>query len=187
MIRVWIVSVGRQVAGCLRGLEEGGLPAQVNEVVWERGLGPDCTMCAACFSLGGIFYPTGETVFASGCVCTCWCAQMYLCLCASQCVALPTGWHRSKLLPSPSLMLVFVHLPPHIRARVRMHTHFHWCGGVFAPWSVCFPMSVFGPTTNVYTATTKPPPTPPNLITIPPFPPPFYSTPSRPCLLVFAL
>lgn len=39
-----------------RGLEEGGLPAQVNEVVWERGLGPDCTVRAACFSLGGIFF-----------------------------------------------------------------------------------------------------------------------------------
>lgn len=29
----------------LRGWVEGGLLAQVNEVVWECGLGPDCSMC----------------------------------------------------------------------------------------------------------------------------------------------
>lgn len=53
---------------------EGGLPAQVNEVVWECGLGPDYSMCGACFSLGGICTPmtTGETIFASGCIYTCW-------------------------------------------------------------------------------------------------------------------
>lgn len=31
---------------------EGGLPAQINEVVWECGPGLDCTMCEACSSLG---------------------------------------------------------------------------------------------------------------------------------------
>lgn len=34
---------------------EAGLLAQVNEVVWECGLGPDCNMCEALFSLGGGF------------------------------------------------------------------------------------------------------------------------------------
>lgn len=171
----------------LRGLVEGGLPAQVNEVVWECGLGPDCSMCGARFSLGGICTPktTGETILASGFVCTCWyvCVRMY-CMCAyardSVCdIALRMTLVEALL--SLCLMLAFVHLP--LYTCLCLHAClFPLVCGVFVLWSVCFPMSVFGLTTNVYTD-----PPPPNLITIPSFPPPFYSTPSRPRLLVFAL
>lgn len=35
-----------------RSSVEGGLLAQVNEVVWESGLGPDCNVCGVVFGLG---------------------------------------------------------------------------------------------------------------------------------------
>lgn len=73
----------------LRGWVKGGLLAQVNEVVWECGLGPDCSMCGALFSLGRICSPktTGETIFACGCVCT----HAFECACTDVCVLVCKG------------------------------------------------------------------------------------------------
>lgn len=105
LVRSWVCRV------------EGGLLAQVNEVVWECGLGPDCGMCRARFSLGGICSSktTGETIFASGCVCTC----AFECVCKDACVLM--RWARDSVcdialrmtlgeaLLYLCLMLVFVH------------------------------------------------------------------------------
>ncbi len=102
----------------LRGREEGGLLAQVNEVVWECGLGPDCSMCGARFSLRGIcsLKTTGETIFACGCICTCSleCLCMLGCMCAyalERETLCDTALRMTQVeaLLSLCLMLAFVH------------------------------------------------------------------------------
>lgn len=151
-------------AGCIC-LVEGGLLDQVNEVVWECGLGPDCSMWGVSISLGGICCPktTAETIFASGCVCTCVlsvCVRTCVCVCC--CPQDDTGWSFS--LPVFNVgICALIYIPVFACRPIPP------CLWAVCALAVCFLISVLGLTTNVYTA---PPP--------PPFP-----SPSAPVSLPF--
>lgn len=161
MIRVWIVSVGRQVAGCLRGLEEGGLPAQVNEVVWERGLGPDCTMCAACSSLGGIFLPHWWD-----CLCLRLCMRLLVRadVCMLMCESVCGVTHR--MTPVEAFAISMFNVGICAFTAVYTCSCSHACPLPLMWGGVCSLIRVFSDVCvrsdhYVYTATIKPPPTPP--------------------------
>lgn len=161
MILAWIVTVGWEEAGCCESWwREGRLPAQVNEVVWECGLGPDCSMCGACFSLRGICTPmtTGETIFASGCIYTYW--RVYGCTCAyvrnTVSYQPPDDISRSSAMSVSNVGIcafTTVYIPMFACKPIPT------CVWGVSLWSKCFPVSVFSLTTMCTQTPSLHPPT----------------------------
>lgn len=102
---------------------EEGLLGQVNEVVWECGLGPDCTMCSACCSLGGGFVALRPLVRLP--LPTAVYALFFECVCKKVCVVMhEVGIHCTHVYVVLYMLCINVH------ASVCIKAHFHLCIGI---------------------------------------------------------